>query len=133
MKKHLFLLTVFFSLFISNVFSQTVYITKTGKKYHSENCRHLSKSSYSINLADAKAKGFDACSVCNPSSTVNNTTASKTTSTQSQTTNKESQTNNPPTKEASQSVQCSATTKAGKQCSRMTKSANGKCWQHGGN
>ncbi|MEI6174200.1 MAG: DNA/RNA non-specific endonuclease [Bacteroidota bacterium] len=30
------------------------------------------------------------------------------------------------------SVQCSATTKKGKQCSRMTYSPNGKCWQHGG-
>jgi endonuclease G len=30
------------------------------------------------------------------------------------------------------SVQCSATTKKGKQCSRMTYSPNWKCWQHGG-
>jgi len=30
------------------------------------------------------------------------------------------------------SVECSATTKKGKQCSRMTYSPNGKCWQHGG-
>jgi endonuclease G len=30
------------------------------------------------------------------------------------------------------SVQCSATTKKGKQCSRMTYSPNGRCWQHGG-
>lgn len=27
-------------------------------------------------------------------------------------------------------VQCSATTKTGKRCSRMTSSASGKCWQH---
>ncbi len=31
------------------------------------------------------------------------------------------------------SVRCSATTKKGTQCSRMTYSSNGKCWQHGGN
>ncbi len=30
------------------------------------------------------------------------------------------------------SVRCSATTKKGTQCSRMTYSPNGKCWQHGG-
>ena len=30
-------------------------------------------------------------------------------------------------------VQCSATTKAGARCKRMTKSPNGKCYQHGGN
>ena len=32
----------------------------------------------------------------------------------------------------SSTVRCSATTKKGTQCSRMTFSANGKCWQHGG-
>jgi len=30
------------------------------------------------------------------------------------------------------SVRCSATTKKGTQCSHMTYSPNGKCWQHGG-
>ncbi len=30
------------------------------------------------------------------------------------------------------SVRCSAITKKGTQCSRMTYSPNGKCWQHGG-
>jgi endonuclease G len=29
-------------------------------------------------------------------------------------------------------VRCSATTKKGTQCTRMTYSPNGKCWQHGG-
>jgi hypothetical protein len=33
----------------------------------------------------------------------------------------------------SYSVQCSATTKRGYQCKRMTRSSNGLCWQHGGN
>ena len=33
---------------------------------------------------------------------------------------------------ASTSVQCKGTTKTGTQCSRMTYSPNGKCWQHGG-
>ena len=31
------------------------------------------------------------------------------------------------------SVRCAATTQKGTQCSRMTYSANGLCWQHGGN
>jgi endonuclease G, mitochondrial len=30
------------------------------------------------------------------------------------------------------SVQCSATTASGNRCRRMTRSSNGKCWQHGG-
>jgi endonuclease G len=36
------------------------------------------------------------------------------------------------TSKRSVTVRCSATTKNGSQCSRMTYSPNGKCWQHGG-
>jgi TnpA family transposase len=45
---------------------QTVYVTKTGKKYHTATCRYLSKSKIAISLKDAKAKGFTPCSVCKP-------------------------------------------------------------------
>jgi hypothetical protein len=128
MKKYLLLLTLIFSLLISNVYSQTVHVTKTGKKYHDGNCRYLSKSSYSISLEDAKARGYDPCSVCNPSSS-----SEKTTLTPAQTKKKEPQTDNPQAKQSTKSVQCSSTTKAGNRCSRMTTSSNGRCWQHGGN
>ena len=30
-------------------------------------------------------------------------------------------------------IQCTSITKKGSQCKRITKSSNGKCWQHGGN
>jgi competence protein ComEC len=45
---------------------QTVYITKTGKKYHRVGCRYLSKSRIATSLKDAKANGYTACSVCKP-------------------------------------------------------------------
>ena len=38
-----------------------------------------------------------------------------------------------PESKRSVSVRCSATTKKGSRCSRMTLSPNGRCWQHGGN
>ncbi|MCX7614888.1 MAG: nuclease (SNase), partial [Clostridiales bacterium] len=44
----------------------TVYITKTGHKYHRSGCRYLSRSKIAISLKDAKAEGYGACSVCNP-------------------------------------------------------------------
>jgi len=44
----------------------TVHITRTGKKYHREGCRYLSKSDIPIDLATAKARGYTPCSVCNP-------------------------------------------------------------------
>lgn len=46
--------------------SYTVYITKTGSKYHMGNCRHLGRSKIAIRLGDAKARDFTPCSVCNP-------------------------------------------------------------------
>ena len=44
----------------------TVYITRTGKKYHTATCRYLSRSKIPIALKDAKANGYTPCSVCNP-------------------------------------------------------------------
>lgn len=46
--------------------SGTVYITRTGAKYHRAGCRYLSKSMIPISLKDAVARGYTPCSVCNP-------------------------------------------------------------------
>ena len=44
--------------------SQTVYITKTGKKYHNYGCRSLRKSCISISKSNAQAQGYTACAIC---------------------------------------------------------------------
>ena len=44
----------------------TVYITRTGKRYHRDGCRYLSQSRTPISLKDAKASGYTACKVCRP-------------------------------------------------------------------
>jgi hypothetical protein len=44
----------------------TVYITKTGSKYHRDGCRYLSKSKIAITLKQAKDSGYTPCSVCKP-------------------------------------------------------------------
>jgi len=44
----------------------TIYITKTGTKYHSVGCRYLSKSKIPMKLKDATAAGYSPCSVCQP-------------------------------------------------------------------
>lgn len=44
----------------------TVYVTKTGKKYHREGCQHLQKSSRAITLKEALEKGYEPCSRCKP-------------------------------------------------------------------
>ena len=43
----------------------TVYVTKTGKKYHRDGCSYLRRSKILISLADAK-KRYSPCSRCNP-------------------------------------------------------------------
>jgi len=43
-----------------------VYATRTGAKYHTAGCRFLAKSSISMTLKEAKAKGLTPCSVCKP-------------------------------------------------------------------
>jgi hypothetical protein len=44
----------------------TVYITKTGEKYHADGCQHLRRSKIPVSLKEAVAKGFEPCSVCKP-------------------------------------------------------------------
>ncbi|GAB6390929.1 MAG: hypothetical protein MdMp014T_0302 [Treponematales bacterium] len=42
-----------------------VYITRTGKKYHRENCRYLRQSKIETTLEEAR-RSYEPCSVCNP-------------------------------------------------------------------
>lgn len=46
--------------------SYTVYITDTGKKYHSASCSYLKKSKHAISKSSAISQGYSACSKCNP-------------------------------------------------------------------
>jgi len=45
---------------------ETVYITRTGAKYHRAGCRYLSRSCIPISLSEAKRRGYTPCSVCRP-------------------------------------------------------------------
>lgn len=44
----------------------TVYITRTGKKYHRNGCRYLSQSKIKTTKKEAVKNGYGACSVCKP-------------------------------------------------------------------
>jgi len=46
--------------------AQTVYITRTGKRYHRDGCRYLASSKIPSTLKDAKARGYTPCKVCRP-------------------------------------------------------------------
>lgn len=45
--------------------ASTVYITRTGKKYHRGSCSYLRSSKIPISLTDAKRQ-YSPCSVCEP-------------------------------------------------------------------
>jgi competence protein ComEC len=45
---------------------QTVYITDTGKCYHTSGCSSLKKSKHAISLKDAKSRGYKPCKKCHP-------------------------------------------------------------------
>lgn len=44
----------------------TVYVTKTGGKYHRDGCQYLRKSKIPMSLSEAKAQGLEPCSKCHP-------------------------------------------------------------------
>ncbi len=114
-------LTLFLSLFlISDSFSQTVYITKSGKKYHTEKCRYA-KNSNPVSLSEAVSRGLSPCSVCNPE-----TETESLTGTEKNSLTGDEQITKPSSEKKQTKVQCSAMTKSGKRCKRMTDKENGK-------
>lgn len=50
---------------VSEKTEPTVYITRTGTKYHRGSCQFLAKSKKPIALSEAKRK-YNPCKVCNP-------------------------------------------------------------------
>ena len=49
-----------------NAHDTTVYITKSGSKYHSSGCTFLRNSKISISRSEAEKYGYEPCSVCKP-------------------------------------------------------------------
>ncbi len=101
-----------------------VYITKTGKKYHQEDCRYLSKSKIPKKLEDI-ISAYDPCSVCDPPLLgVESVQGDKD---KEESKSKETYKS---TDKKSVATQCLGTTKKGKRCKRKTKDPSGYCWQH---
>jgi hypothetical protein len=46
--------------------SITVYVTKSGERYHRDGCQYLRQSKIAVSLAEAVSKGFTPCRVCKP-------------------------------------------------------------------
>lgn len=60
------LLAIGFSAFYIVNGYKTVYITRTGDKYHKESCGYLSDTKIEMTLQEARKAGYEPCSVCKP-------------------------------------------------------------------
>lgn len=127
MKKiHVYLLFIFSFITIAS-YSQTVVVCngRYSKRYHSSsdcNGLHNCKGGISsVSLSVAQNQGKTPCHICESGGNQNGSQRQSINSNKNRISN------------SGQSVQCSATTKAGNQCSRKTKDQSGLCWQHGGN
>lgn len=108
--------------------NQTVYITRTGNKYHNSTCQYLKHSRIGVRLSVAKEQGYTACSACHSSGIKN--PAAPVAPRQLQQQQQVQQVRSAAEKTITVSRQCIAKTKSGSRCKRTTQNANGKCWQH---
>lgn len=112
--------------FISQVSAQTVYTTKTGEKYHKDNCRFLKYSKTKTTIKKARSLGYLACKICKP--TESNTNSSGNTVSAINPKKNNTTPNSSPKKAIA--TRCTGKTKKGLRCKRKTKNSNGRCYQH---
>jgi len=117
--------------FSSLLLAQTVYVTRTGAKYHKDGCRYLRQSQIEMQLKDAIAEGYAACKVCKPPTAIKSSSSENQSSTSSSNTTEVKKQSSEP-KSYSTSGRCQATTKKGTQCKRKAAAGSNYCWQHGG-
>lgn len=110
--KMIFFFIIFFS---TKVFSQIVYKTPSGSKYHLSNCRMVKNVSSKLSIDKAQREGLSPCKICkaplgntfgiysNPSKKVNGTNAKN---------------------------RCKGITKRGTRCKHYTSIGNDYCYQH---
>lgn len=136
MRKHPYAFLLWFVLVAcvqSSSEAQTVYVTKTGAKYHRGDCHYLKYSKFPITLSNAEKQGYTPCSFCRPDI---KDTAEKDTEPAIDSAQQDAETTPPPpirkaaSRKATTLSQCTARTKAGTRCKRMTTNANARCWQH---
>lgn len=91
----------------------TVYVTKTGAKYHKAGCSSLAKSAIPMKLEEA-VKKYGPCLNCKPPVLASSSTAKPTANARAK----------------ASDGQCEATTKKGTRCSRKAQPGSRYCWQH---
>jgi hypothetical protein len=100
--------------------SETVYVTKTGEKYHRASCSSLRHSKIEMSLVQAAAR-YAPCKICKPPVPATTVSSAPGAAAPSR-----------PVERSVQSSRCQATTKKGTQCLRNAKPGSSYCRQHGG-
>jgi hypothetical protein len=96
----------------------TVYVTRTGEKYHRTDCHYLRQSRRAITLDSAVADGYTPCRVCRPPVPERRGFLPAVSPTPA------------PAGTTGTAVRCSGRTRDGTRCLRNTRNASGRCWQH---
>lgn len=98
-----------------NIFSQTVYKTPSGSKYHLSSCRMVKNVSSQLSVSKAGELGLLPCKICQPPrSSVLGIASSPSKKTNG----------------VNASNRCKGTTKVGARCKRNTRIGNDYCFQH---
>jgi hypothetical protein len=108
-----FIFTFIFSLGIILCFSQKVYKTPQGERYHLSTCNMVENVSEEITIQEALNRGLTPCKICKPP-TVEGILQLAPNIARGQ----------------GVSVQCKGMTQRGTRCMHRTKLANGYCYQH---
>jgi hypothetical protein len=109
----------------------TVYVTKSGGKYHREGCSYLRKSASPLPLSQASGR-YSPCSRCNPPIKKSEPSDDQTARSDSGSSSGSSaRSDDGGSRQSASDGQCTATTKKGSRCKRSARSG-GRCWQHGG-
>lgn len=104
--------------------SDTVFVTKSGTKYHRNTCRYVSAGARQLTLQDAYKLGYTACSFCKPETNGNERTPEGIDNILS------APSEGAPKQRTIKDGRCTAITKAGTRCKRAASPGRSKCWQH---
>lgn len=111
------LLLFLISQYVYIGFSQDIYKTPSGEKYHLITCRMVKNVSMKLNgAADIEKYKLTPCQICNPAKFSNFSNSLSTTQNKAV--------------GVSKTVQCNGITKKGTRCLHITSLANGLCYQH---
>ena len=128
--KAAFVLTLVYLLLLllPGSYSQAVYKTPSGRKYHTADCRMVKNVSQQLTLAEALRLHLEPCKICHPEAQESLVQPVQQLLQQPVSPTYEKQEKRPAG--TGRTVRCQGITKKGTRCKHMTSIGNGYCFQH---